>query len=41
MKGLLSLFRWVASGLLEVLGPGGLLKESIAEELKRFQEKRD
>lgn len=35
---ILDLFSWVASGLLEVLFPGGALVESISEELKRYQE---
>jgi formylglycine-generating enzyme required for sulfatase activity/predicted Ser/Thr protein kinase len=35
---ILELFSWVASGLLEVLFPGGILVESISEELKRYHE---
>lgn len=38
MKGMLDLFRWVASGFIEGLCPGGALLESLSEELKRYQE---
>ena len=38
MKTFLDLFHWVASGLLEVVFPGGALLDSIADELKRYQE---
>lgn len=38
MKGILSLFSWVASGLVEGLCPGGALAEGLAEELQRYRE---
>ena len=38
MKGVLNLFGWLASGLVEGLCPGGALTETIAEELRRYNE---
>ena len=38
MKGVLNLFSWVASGLIEGLCPGSALVDGIAEELKRYRE---
>ncbi len=38
MKAILNLFSWVASGLVNGLCPGGMLADSIAEELKRYKQ---
>lgn len=38
MRAVLTLFGWVASGLTDGLCPGGLLADSILEELKRYNQ---
>lgn len=38
MKGILNLFSWVASGLIEGLCPGGILADTLLEELNRYRE---
>ncbi|NUM33473.1 MAG: SUMF1/EgtB/PvdO family nonheme iron enzyme [Candidatus Brocadiae bacterium] len=38
MKGILSLFSWVASGLVEGLCPGGIFADTLLEELNRYRE---